>query len=98
MEPNAQKNSFLTWAEALPKCCLRQKTRDFQEALRNLCLMYDEKKGEYPESSFEGRALFNFFLELNGTAPKNANDPLYKSYNDELQSRLLKKIEAIRED
>ncbi len=98
MESNSQKNSFLKWADALSKCCVRQKKKDFEEMLRNLCLAYDEKKGEYPESKFEGRALFNFYLELNGIAPMNANDPLYQAYMDDLKLRQIEKIEAIRED
>lgn len=33
------------------------------DALRGLCLEYDLKRDEYPESKYEGLALLYFFLE-----------------------------------
>ena len=30
--------------------------------LRDLCIRYDRESGEYPESSYEGRAVFNDIL------------------------------------
>ncbi len=37
--------------------------QEFKEELRKLCLKYDAEYGHYPESPYEGRALFEFFLE-----------------------------------
>ena len=36
---------------------------DFKEKLLELCEEYDTEYGDYPESEYEGRALYNFYLE-----------------------------------
>ena len=35
---------------------------DFKEKLRKLCDEYDDEAGDYPESQYPGRALYNFYL------------------------------------
>jgi hypothetical protein len=37
-----------------------------KEELKKLCMKYDKKAGEYPESEFQGYALYEFFLEQSG--------------------------------
>ena len=37
--------------------------RDFKEKLRELCEEYDAEHGDYPESEYQGRALYEFYLE-----------------------------------
>lgn len=38
-------------------------TKSFETKLRALCIAYDNKYGEYRESSYEGMALFEFFVK-----------------------------------
>lgn len=36
---------------------------NFEEKLRKLCEEYDTEYGDYPESEYQGRALYEFYLE-----------------------------------
>ena len=36
---------------------------NFKEKLRELCEEFDAYAGEYPESQYQGRALYDFYLE-----------------------------------
>ena len=38
---------------------------EMQKYLKSLCEDYDKKYGRYPESSYEGRALYEHFCEEN---------------------------------
>jgi hypothetical protein len=38
----------------------------FVEALTWLCDSYDAESGEYPESSYEGKALLQYYYEILG--------------------------------
>jgi hypothetical protein len=57
-----------------------------KEALLKLCLNYDIKYGDYPESSFEGQALYEFLLCQRGEVVEQFKD--YSSWtkrSDEYQ-------------
>lgn len=36
---------------------------NFEEKLRKLCEEYDTEYGDYPESEYQGRALYEFYLD-----------------------------------
>lgn len=36
---------------------------EFEKKLKELCDLYDEVTGEWPESRFQGQALFEFYNE-----------------------------------
>lgn len=40
-----------------------RKDKDFEEKLKFICNAYDEENGRYPESSYEGGAIFSFYKE-----------------------------------
>ena len=56
-----------------------------KESLRELCIRYDLAYGAYPETPYEGRTLYNFFVnEVEGIAHEidfERGDPLrWESY------------------
>lgn len=73
-----------------------------KDALLELCLDYDIKYGDYPESSFEGQALYEFLLCQRGEAVSQFED--YSSWSkrsDEYQillERRRKKAEEKAEE
>ena len=38
----------------------------FEEKLKALCDKYDDRYGEYPESTYEGSAIYEFYQETKG--------------------------------
>ena len=50
---------------------------EMQKYLKSLCEDYDKEYGRYPESSYEGRALYEHFCEKN-------NDLIYSTMDPEL--------------
>lgn len=46
--------------------------KEVQKYLKSLCQKYDTSYGQYPESTYEGKAIYEFFCEENNL-PHNSD-------------------------
>lgn len=79
---------------------------NFKEKLRKLCDEYDDEAGEYPESQYQGRALYDFYIrtyhpetaeaeldlyyEEKRIQEEEADDKWFNSYTEEERNRLVR--------
>lgn len=79
---------------------------NFKEKLRKLCDEYDDEAGEYPESQYQGRALYDFYLrayhpetadaeieqyhEEKRIQQEESADKWFSSYTEEERERLIR--------
>jgi hypothetical protein len=56
-----------------------------KEELKKLCIKFDRKAGNYPESRFQGYALYEFFLEQLGELNPIAIDALMRNFSTEAE-------------
>lgn len=72
-----------------------------KEELKKLCLEYDKKAGYYPESEFQGYALYEFFLEKLGELEivdyDNVKAEITTEKYQEIEEDYLKELRGINE-
>lgn len=57
--------------------------REFKEKLRKICDEYDIEAGEYPESPYQGRAVYDWYLET--YHPDTAQEEITPYYKEKAE-------------